>query len=98
MTDKGEEPTSQHTTSVLESFGLGAIALEIQGLVKEKSLDAVQKYLLVGVEQALMDPVARSSDSSGGRARPRDLLSEAERILHRASRGLSLWDRLQRDS
>lgn len=45
-----------------------------------------------------MDRVARSSKNRGGRVGPRDLLSEAQLILHRASGALSLRDHLQGDS
>jgi hypothetical protein len=44
----------------MDNICLDTMACEIEALAAEKSLDAVQKHLLVGIEQALMEHVVRA--------------------------------------
>lgn len=52
--------------SSFETIGIETVIQEIKSLAAETSLDSTQKHLLVGVEQALMDHIARQGGVDAG--------------------------------
>lgn len=79
------------------------VATYLEYLTKASSMDAMERHFMVGARHALMDHLVRSGvdvavQPRRGKATPRDLMNEAERILHRTSGAMSLRDRLYRDA
>jgi hypothetical protein len=79
-----------------------ATYLEYLGV--KSDLNSTERSLVLGAVHALKEHIVRTrqfSDASTATDRkfsPKELLGEAERVLLRASSGLSLLERLRRDS
>jgi hypothetical protein len=76
-------------------------------LVCKAEWDPAERKLVMGLQHCLMDHVSRaepyvygmdaSTQARRGRFTPKELLTEVEKILHKSSGALSLYERLQRD-
>jgi hypothetical protein len=77
-------------------------ATYLEYLGSKSNLDATERHIVLGTSHALKDHLVRAEyadQGSGGNRRmsPKELLSEAERVLIRATSGMSLLERLRRD-
>lgn len=86
-------------------------ATYLEYLAVKSDLNAVERHVVLGVTHALKEHMVRVQGKDnrdkeyqdGGtgtnrRFSPKELLSEAERVLIRAASGMSLLERLRRDS
>ena len=60
----------------------------------------MERSLILGATHALKDHLARQGSEAGSRRSrgPKEMLTEAERVLLRSAPGMSLFERLRRDA
>lgn len=78
------------------------VATYLECLACKSSLDADERGVVLAATHALKDHIARELRDAGtqslrGRLTPKELLTEAERVLLRSAGGMSLLERLRRD-
>lgn len=81
-------------------------AAYLQYLAVKSNLNDAERHVVLGATHAIKENIVRAGGKefhdagtgTGRRFSPKELLSEAERVLIRAQSGMSLLERLRRDS
>ena len=97
------ETTNNRTTSSaqqdLSEEHCVNLSTHLEYLAVKSTLTPNERTFVLGATHALKDQLAREAGSVSGRSRltPKELLTEAERVLLRSTGGMSLLERLRRD-
>lgn len=96
------EPQGGHSNLTIQEDDLVEASTYLEYLAVKSSWDENERGIFVGATHAIKDHLVREQKDSGtgagrGRFTARDLLTESERVLLKASSGMSLLDRLKRD-
>ena len=86
----------------IQDDDLNEASTYLEYLAIKPSWNDIERGIFIGATHAIKDHLVREVKDTGtgagkGRLTARDLLSESERVLLKASSGMSLLDRLKRD-
>ena len=98
----GECKTGEHNVNALSESECQEVATHLEYLAVKSSLSSDERGLVLAATHALKDHLIReikdaSAGTLRGRLTPKELLTEAERVLLRSAGGMSLLERLRRD-
>ena len=96
------EPQKHNSQLAIGEDDLNEASTYLEYLAVKSTWDDVERGIFVGATHAIKDHLVRELKDAGtgvgkGRFTAKDLLTESERVLLKASSGMSLLDRLKRD-